>query len=276
MIKKFLLLILLLGFQAECQAYIMRTDSFPLIQEEMLKAGKNTLVIFDIDEVVLVEKDQARHPHYKDFIIQECTGIKSRHSPEEAENLFSIIWQQGRIELVEPGFAPLINQLLERNIKVIALTNAWTGKFGYIENIEEWRLKILKDLGIDFSKSFPRAKSTIFKSLPEKVPGRPATYLNGIVSTSNLSKELVLESFLAYINYKPKKIIFIDDKYKNLESVEKFTQDKGIEFVGIEYNAVYNIPRKPLDTTRAKFQYKILEKERRWLSDEEANKILKK
>ncbi|MCC2647192.1 MAG: hypothetical protein K0R02_1257 [Rickettsiaceae bacterium] len=254
----------------------MRTDSFPLIQEEMLKAGKNTLVNFDIDEVLLIEKDQARHPHYKDFIIKECIGIKSRHSPEEAENLFSIIWQQGRIELVEPRFAPLINQLLERNIKVITLTNAWTGKFGYIENIEEWRVKILKDLGIDFSRGFPRAKSTIFKSLPEKVPGRPATYLNGMVSTSNLSKELVLESFLAYINYKPKKIIFIDDKYKNLESVEKFTQDKGIEFVGIEYNAVYNIPRKPLDMTRAKFQYKILEKERRWLSDEEADKMLKK
>ena len=48
----------------------------------------------------------------------------------------------------------------------------------------------------------------------------------------------------------------------------------GIEFVGIEYTAVKDKKIAPLNQERARLQLAVLEKEQRWLSDEEASKAL--
>lgn len=47
-----------------------------------------------------------------------------------------------------------------------------------------------------------------------------------------------------------------------------------IEFVGIEYTAAKDKKIAPLNQNRARLQLSVLEKEQRWLSDEEASKAL--
>ena len=80
--------------------------------------------------------------------------------------------------------------------------------------------------------------------------------------------------FLQYAGIAPKKIIFVDDKRKHLESVEEIAKSHDIPFIGIEYTAAGDIPASPLNEKRADLQYKVLEKEKKWISDSEADALL--
>ena len=72
-------------------------------------------------------------------------------------------------------------------------------------------------------------------------------------------------------NFSLKKIIFVDDKKKHIESVEKVVENLGILFVGIEYTAVKDAKVEPLNKARAEFQFEVLETEHKWLSDDKAD-----
>jgi hypothetical protein len=94
-------------------------------------------------------------------------------------------------------------------------------------------------------------------------------------------KGQVLKAFLSKIpQYKFKKVIFIDDKVKNLKSVEKVCKETGTQFIGVEYS-YYKFKKHPIfDPERAKKQYKTLVLEKRWISDKEmesqnSNKAIK-
>ena len=65
----------------------------------------------------------------------------------------------------------------------------------------------------------------------------PALYKHGVFYCSDNCKGQILLHFFDNINYHPKKIIFVDDKMKNIKAVEKYVEEKGIEFVGLRYGA---------------------------------------
>lgn len=69
-----------------------------------------------------------------------------------------------------------------------------------------------------------------------------------------------MQAFLTYAKLVFKKIIFIDDKKKHIESGEKVVRSLGIPFVGIEYTAVKDAKVEPLNKARADFQFDVLEK----------------
>ena len=80
-----------------------------------------------------------------------------------------------------------------------------------------------------------------------------------------------LKAFLNYTDLQFEKILFVDDKREYLESVAKFAREASIEFLGIEYTAVEDSKIEPLNKERVKLQLDVLEKEYKWLSDEEAD-----
>lgn len=73
-------------------------------------------------------------------------------------------------------------------------------------------------------------------------------FFKGIVFTTT-DKDKALGAFLNHCTLKFKKVIFIDDQQKNLESVEKITAKRHIPFVGIEYTAA-KMHAEPLNTKR--------------------------
>jgi hypothetical protein len=105
-----------------------------------------------------------------------------------------------------------------------------------------------------------------------------ANDIKGIEETVNsidteIDKGKALKAFLNHYKLKFKKIIFIDDRKKNLESVEKTISKLNIPFVGIEYTAAV-MHTEPLNEKRAKLQFKTLSKEKKWISDSEADALL--
>lgn len=86
----------------------------------------------------------------------------------------------------------------------------------------------------------------------------PTLYLQGILFVGDYNKKGdVFIPFLSLINQSPKKIVFIDDKRKNVEELEQALAGSGIEYIGVYYTAIDNV--KPVYSKEiADFQYKFL------------------
>lgn len=138
---------------------------------------------------------------------------------------------------------------------------------------------LASNLGYHFDKSWNDTKAYHFEGLVKKKghvlsakSGSVPLFKKSIVFTSSVSKGESLKTFLAYAGLSPRKIIFIDDKKKHIESVEKIVESLEIPFVDIEYTAVKDAKVEPLNKARAAFQFEFLEKEHKWFSDQEATR----
>ncbi|MBX9697334.1 MAG: DUF2608 domain-containing protein [Alphaproteobacteria bacterium] len=252
-------------------AHIKQTSTLFLIEEALKAADSETLVIFDVDDVLITARDQILQPAHKKFLERLNKDLENRLSEQEAQKLWSIIWLTRSDEVVDSKIIALIKEAQSKDLKVLALTNAWTGTFGNIQSLEDWRIGELKDLGYTLKDSWSTLALKSFESLKSKDPKRFPVFKNGVLFTCNLPKGDVLNAFLRYAGLSPKKIIFIDDKRKHLQSVEAFSKDAGILFEGFEYTAVAERPKTLLNEKRARYQFEVLEKEHKWLNDQEAD-----
>lgn len=272
--KKILTIIALMFFISAhaALAEITKTSTLTPIESAIQNADSGTLVVFDVDDVLITAKDQILQPAHHKFAQKFEESLESRHSEEEAQILWGIIWLTRADELVDPQMVVLIKEAQGKGLKVMALTNAWTGAFGNIPSLEDWRINELAGFGYRFKDSWSAFKPKTFEALKSKDPKRFPVFKDGIVFTSNLPKGEVLKAFLEYAALTQKTIIFVDDKRKHLKSVEAFCQKVGIKFTGFEYTAVADRPKSPLNEKRAQYQFEVLEKEHKWLSDEQADK----
>lgn len=251
-------------------AEIVKTSDLAPIESVIKQADSETLVIFDVDDVLITARDQILQATHKKFLERLNKGLEDRLSEEEAQQLWSIIWLARSDELVDPQIVSLIKEAQAKGLKVMALTNAWTGPFGAIPNLQDWRIGELEDFGYTFKNSWKTLKPKTFETLKSKDPKRFPVFKEGVVFTCNLPKREVLKAFLHYADLSPKKIIFVDDKKKNLKSIEAFARESKIPFIGFQYTAVMDRTKSLLNEKRAQLQFEILEKEHKWLSDEEA------
>jgi hypothetical protein len=255
-------------------AEIRQTSCLFQIETAFEHADENTLVIFDIDEVIFIPCDQILHTFFEEEARQLFEDIiRSKHDPAISDQLWSEMLISRKNKLVDPGLPRLLALLQNRKIPYIALTNAYNGSYGLIDKREDLRLKNLKDLGISFMPPKETHEIT-FKDLQSKIKKAIPGYKEGVLFTCGTDKGTVLKYYFNHIQYKPKKIIFIDDKRKNLNSVESFCNNTGIEFLGFEYTAVTHGPKQTLNEHRARLQFSVLEKEHKWLSDSEADERL--
>jgi len=245
---------------------ITAVHSFNEIYTEIDKSNQNTLIIFDIDDVLITYNDMVLRPCGAHFRPTSWDGI----APEEIPHLISIMLSEGEIILVEPLALQLVNELKKRKIKTIALTAARTGKFGIIEKAEDWRINILKQFGFSFFSSFQQQPVIYFDSETTNY----SLFKNGILFLGNEknSKGDLLVRFLNKIQWKPEKIIFIDDKMSNLTSVKSSLIQENIPFYGYHYQGAKNLPGEFSEET-AEVQFSYLRKNHKWLSEAEAKKI---
>jgi hypothetical protein len=258
--------------EAVISSSIRSIHSFEDIRAELENAESNTLIIFDIDDVLITYNDMVLRPCGAQF---EPTCLKGI-DPKEIPLLESIMFNEGKIILVEPSTPHLIDRLEKNRVKTIALTSARTGKFGVIENVEDWRLRILKQFNIDFSQSFPESQIIYFEKGAKKESDY-ALFKQGIVflGDERNTKGFFLLKFLESIQWTPKKILFIDDKMSNLTSVATALEGTNIAFQGYQYHGVDYLPGE-FNEQVAEVQFAHLRKEHKWLSDAEAKEELER
>lgn len=266
--------VILTSFHSTCFAEIIQTNDIKIIEQTLQSVDTDTLVIFDVDDVLMHPKDQILKTKNADACSKVLKKLKQQVGKNKIQEVTSIVLLTRKNSPVDPRMISLIENLQKNSIKVLALTNCATGKFGLIPNTEDWRIAELRKNGYYFDKSWQNLKDINLKSLMKVTNDANPIYKAGIVFVDQTSeKGPVLNTFLTYSATKPKKIIFIDDKFNNLASVEEFSKQHSIEFVGIEYTKTLE-GDGVLNSDIAALQFDILEKEKKWLSDAEADALL--
>ncbi|MFP3012380.1 MAG: DUF2608 domain-containing protein [Rickettsia sp.] len=265
------LLLSLICLSYSCFAGITPTNDFKVIEECVNKADKDTLVIFDVDDVLMMPTDEfaVNAPIRKELTKQ----LKERYSKDELTYLYSCVFERRTVQPVNSNMKGLIKNLEQRNIPAIALSGWWTGKYGKIAEMENLRFVGLKQVDITFINTSPFKEDMIFPELKNK-SGIPMLK-SGVILTALADKGLVLKAALKKSNLHFKKIIFIDDDLEYLKSVEKFCHELNIGFQGIHYGAAKIAPLPILDKEKEQLRYEILEKEHIWLLDKELEERFK-
>lgn len=130
-----------------------------------------------------------------------------------------------RVQPLEITFIPTLLKLQNEGIVIMGLTHRQP-------SVVDSTLRQISSLGFNFLTTAPSKKCF---SVPAKTP---TLYSQGVLFASDYNKKIdVFEPFLTMINQQPKKIVFIDDKRKNVEELEKLTK-YGIEYIGIHYTAI--------------------------------------
>ena len=247
-------------------AQITEITDFQLLKSSIKNMDLNTLVIFDVDHVLIMPTDEYslnRNPYRR----QLWQDLKLRSSEEEFKFLRSIAVSSAKWRLVDTNIMTVLSELKNKNIPTVALTSLATGKFGIIEKMEDLRIKELQSVGIDFTNLTPLHGELPINEL-KSMHGTPMLKA-GIILTAEVDKTKTLEYILRQKNYYPKKIVFIDDQLNNLESLEKLCTRLKIKFEGFHYTAVSLMTTSSVDSQLEDLRIKILEKEHRWLSYEE-------
>jgi hypothetical protein len=152
-----------------------------------------------------------------------------------------------KTQLVHKKWPLLIAALQSRGIKTMLLTSCGAEKQGVAGEAENMRKNHLLNVGVDFQKSWQDIKRLELRDIPKENYLWNGSYccafVDGMLFADWLDKGVVLKVFLSKIpQYKFRKIIFIDDRLKNLKAVEKICTEMGIQFVGVEY--IYTKTRK--------------------------------
>ena len=117
-------------------AQITEITDFQLLESSIKNMDSNTLVIFDVDHVLIMPTDEYslnRNPYRR----QLWQDLKLRSSEEEFKFLRSIAVSSAKWRLVDPNIMTVLSELKNKNIPTVALTSLATGKFGIIEKMED-------------------------------------------------------------------------------------------------------------------------------------------
>lgn len=229
------------------------------------QTGCDTLVIFDINDVLLRPQDQVLRLGAADYRTKlrqiYLSHFNEAQRKEWAKNLLG---KDNLCTLIDKRSPQLIKQLQENGVKVIALT---TGD----AHDEDFWIQQLKKNQIDFSAAFSDYASITLDDaiFSEDYP----IFKKGVLFVDPYSKGQVLQAFLSRINFRPNKVIFVDDKIKNLEEVAQVIYSFGIPFIGLQYMEEFYAVLS-INEAIAELQYRYAAENNMWLSDQEASLLL--
>ncbi len=228
----------------------------------MQELSPKTLVMFDIDDVLIYPKDALMQNWRQGW---KPEGERA-WTPEED----TIAWMNAKFQLMDPSGPELIDRLNENAIPAIGFTAFAMDQAGIVKSVPDWRSHQLESLGI----SFKAEKEIVF---PVEEGFVPASFEKGILYCGDFYKKdkdnkgIILSLYLDWLGQNPDLAILIDDGKKNLDGVEKALEARGIPFIGYLY-----IPKEldPIDESIATLQYKTLIEQQIWLSDSQARQCL--
>lgn len=258
------LLILLLFYTPIIKAEIIQTPDYFVIKHKVSTMDRDSLIIFDLDDVLTMPtRDYNLSLPIRKKLAQ---NIEDKYGEEFAKNFWSIILQNRKIKYVDEMIPSILSYIKDKQIPTIALTKCFTHQYGRMQNAHDWRISELKSLKIDFTDLSPIKGELKLVNIP-KINGRPSStpmHKNGIIFTARADKGMILEQILTHYNYHPKKILLIDDKFRNIISLERFAKKYNISFDGIIITKVNHLEKEKLDYKEELERFKILENQEKW------------
>lgn len=223
--KAYIFLIAILFSAIPLKASVIETryveDVLPFIDEE-------TWFLVDLDNCLFEAAQALGHANWFYDLVQQKMG--QGMTREEALNAVYPDWIRTQnicpVKLIEEQFATVLRSLQEKGVAVMGCTHRQP-------SVAEATFRQVKSLGVDFCQSAPLFQAE--SAIPSQTP---TLYSQGILFVGDYNRKIdIFKSFLFLSGQKPKKVVFIDDKLKNVEELEELTQ-LGIEYQGIHYRAI--------------------------------------
>lgn len=224
--------------------------------------GKNTLVVFDIDNTILQTAQTLGSVQWADWYQRELVkqGLPSDQAGELSTREWVRINRVSKSQLVEAVTPNIIRNLQLRGIRVLALT---ARPVSFVLQTQ----RDLPQFGIHFGQSWP--KGTRFQS-----PFQGAAYASGVLFAGQTnSKGAVIREFLRQNNLRPTAIRFVDDKRKYVDSVDQAMQAAGIPYVGYRYGGA-DVRVNSFSPSLAAFTHSYFKRMGIILSDAQARRLM--
>lgn len=238
------------------------------ISEAVQNADQDTLVVFDVDNVIFAPSDLIGRPKARQVRRAIFKEYEQKYGKERVVHISSLYYLRASEEFVEKEIKEIILGLYARKVPSIALTAVGTGKFGNIDDPMHLRVSRLKEKGIVFA--------FVFENLNKRILwDDEAGYESGVIFSGQQSKGEALQYFLDNISqWKPKHIIFVDDNPEYLNSMSEMCNRLKIKFTGFHYKAAVFDQDQELSSEVARLQLKTLDEKELWIPDSEAKKII--
>lgn len=223
------------------QPVFIESNDICCVENYLHNDALKPLLIYDIDNTLLrAQEVQARDEYFSACLKRE---MKSGKDLTAACNVvlpqFFESMKKTAVSLVDERSIESIKRLQRRGITIIALTARSP------HALEGCTLNQLASVGINFRITSPTHESDLnFTGMIDK-----ADFKAGVVFCGNNDKGEVLERLFNQTGFTPDKIIFVDDKLKNLENVAREAVKLDIPFFGIRYSKLdFEIENFTLDT----------------------------
>jgi hypothetical protein len=220
------------------------------------------LVIFDIDGVILTPTDTILKSKYRETRHKFLDNLKQELGEKQFKDLYGKMVIQFGAEFVENDFPKFFYGIKSKQAKVIALTLMGPNN-PYIDQ-EKDRVHYLTKMGINFDNLY-RRKNIVIEH-PSKRP--QPLFDSGVIFSRGYDKGKVLIKFLEDIEFKPKRIIFIDDRKDHAQTVAQALCSNNISGYSFHYN--HNKKAKKIDKCVVNKQFEWLKSQHIWLSDRQA------
>ena len=267
-----------------CTEYIpiTITDQITDIEFALRDVDSQSLVLWDIDDILLVNKD----PYDRGFLterIQADTIEALRLTKREIQGIkdlkerLSIVSRARMLKksmLVHEKLPQIINELKKKQVPTIAVTNCRTGPFGCIRLMEDWRAQVLNELGINFSSTFAHLSGIAFEELCKG--SRIPTFKNGIAFTGHAcTKGELVSALLCTARVIPNIVVSIDDLEENLISEYVALRSMAVPCRLVRYVAGFKYPAY-FNKKVAEFQLRYFAEHGIWLTGTQALACLEK
>lgn len=216
----------------------------------------DTLMLFDIDGTLIDSPISLNSEPWISYYWQNMPKLLSKKMPIIEE----LIWYVSKsipCLSVDPFTASLISQYQNQPLMIPL---AFTARPIYKKSIDG--IKVTKnqllDVNIDFSQTI---------SPPHLV--KHPSFQDGIIFTSGKMKGDFLQQLLIATEYLPSRIVFIDDKLEQLQSVETSMQKTGIDVICVWFRRA-SLNHTSYHLQLANIQLEHLLKYQSILNDEEA------
>lgn len=250
---KLLIGVLFLGNSCVGYSEIRKAFSLEPIQQEIENSPKETLVLLDVGGTLLAYPDAILDPCHEAWKYDWFQTHYPTISREEKIAFDRIILGTlSKWKLLDAQWPKVVVQAQDHGVKVVAFT-----KVAMDRSVRGSRAQILRVLGIPFKDD-----------LPELSKGHFYEYSQGVIETEYESKGPVLKEVLSNLTTCPKKIVFVDDRIKQIKSVEDTCLELEIPCTAFHYVPITNPPQ--LNEKIADYQLSTLVHEHRWVSDSEA------
>lgn len=216
------------------------------IEEILPLIDKETWFLVDLDNCMFQGAQALGHANwfYDELQQRMQKGMSREEAIADAYPDWIKTQKVCKVESLEENFVTALLMLQSKKITIMGLTHRQP-------SVADSTKRQVNSLGFDFFTTAPSKKSFV---VPAKTP---TLYFQGILFVGDYNKKIdIFEPFLSMIKKIPKKIVFIDDKRKNVEELESLTE-YGIEYIGVHYTAIED--SKPVYFREiAEFQYKFL------------------